>query len=98
MWYPGSGEVLRVLDKPAYHIKYENIWQDMHLLKTLVRIMYENQNKHYAIYVFSERNVVNVIFRFLFTRLGKGRGNRNSFSFGHVRFITETLQIFVTAF
>ena len=35
--------------------------------------MYENQNKNYAINVFSERNVRNVIFRFLFTRLGKGR-------------------------
>ena len=27
----------------------------------LVRIMYENQNKHYAINVFSEHNVRNVI-------------------------------------
>ena len=59
--------------------------------------MYENQNKHYAINVFSERNVRNVIFCFLFTRLGKGRGNPNWFPFEYVRFITETLQIFVTA-
>ena len=29
--------------------------------------MYENKNKHYAINVFSERNVRNVIFRFVFT-------------------------------
>ena len=35
--------------------------------------MYENQNKHYAVNVFPERNVGNVIFSFLFTLLGKGR-------------------------
>ena len=63
-----------------------------------MRIMYENQYKHHEINVFSERNVRNVIFRFLFTRLGKGRGNPNWFPIGHVHFITETSQIFVTAF
>ena len=47
---------------------------------------------------FSERNFQNVIFRFLFTRFEKGRENPNWFPFGHVRFITETSQIFVTAF
>ena len=52
--------------------------------------MYENQNKHYAINVFSEHNVWDVIFGILFTHLGKGRGNPNWFPFGHVRFITET--------
>ena len=25
----------RALDKPAYSVKYENIWQDMHLFKFL---------------------------------------------------------------
>ena len=54
--------------------------------------MYENQNEHCAINVFSECNVRNVIFRFFFTRLGKGRGNSNWFPFGHVLLITETLQ------
>ena len=34
-------------------VKYENIWQDMHLFKFLcVYIMYENQNEHCAINVF----------------------------------------------
>ena len=51
-----------------------------------MRIVYENQNKHYAINVF------------VFTRLGKGRGNPNWFPFGHVPFIMETSQVFVTAF
>ena len=41
---------------------------------------------------FSECNVPNVIFRFFFTRLGKGRGNSNWFPFGHVLLITETSQ------
>ena len=41
---------------------------------------------------FSECNVQNVIFRFFFTRLGKGRGNSNWFPFGHVLLITETSQ------
>ena len=54
--------------------------------------MYENQNEHCAINVFSECNVRNVIFRFFFTRLGKGRGNSNWFPFGHVLLITETSQ------
>ena len=52
--------------------------------------MYENQNKHHEINVILEGNVGNVIFRFLYTRLGKGRGKSNWFPFGHVRFITET--------
>ena len=54
--------------------------------------MNENQNEHCAINVFSECNVRNVIFRFFFTRLGKGRGNSNWFPFGHVLLITETSQ------
>ena len=33
--------------------------------------MYEKQNKHYAFNVFPERNVRNVIFRFLVYRVGK---------------------------
>ena len=41
---------------------------------------------------FSECNVRNVIFRFFFTHLGKGRGNSNWFPFGHVLLITETSQ------
>ena len=41
-------------------------------------MMYENQNKHYAINVFSERNVRNVIFLFLFTRFF------SSFSTGNI--------------
>ena len=76
--------IYRALDKPAYRVKYQNIWKDLHLFKFLS--------------IFSERNVRNVIFRFLFTRLGKGRGNPNWFPFGYVRFIMETSQIFVTAF
>ena len=52
--------------------------------------MYEKQNMHYAFHVFPERNVRNVIFRFLFTRQEKVRVNRNLFLFGHVRFITNT--------
>ena len=43
--------------------------------------MNENQNEHYEINVFLECNVHNVIFRFLFTRLGKGRGNSNWFPY-----------------
>ena len=43
--------------------------------------MYETQNKHYEINVFSKHNVRNVIFCFLFTHLGKGRGNPNWFTF-----------------
>ena len=39
--------------------------------------MYENQNKHYTMNVFSERNVRNVIFHFLFSSLGKGRGSQS---------------------
>ena len=54
--------------------------------------MYENQNEHCAINVFSECNVRNVIFRFFFTRLGKGRGNSNWFPFRHVLLIRETSQ------
>ena len=53
--------------------------------------MYENKNKHYAINVFSERNVRNVIFRFVFTCF-------NWFPIVHVGFITETSQILVTTF
>ena len=55
--------------------------------------MYENQNEHCAINVFFQSvDVRNVIFRFFFTRLGKGRGNSNWFPFGHVLLITETSQ------
>ena len=34
------------LDKPAYRVNGENIWQDTHLLKFYLHIMYEKQNKH----------------------------------------------------
>ena len=59
--------------------------------------MYENQNKHYVINVFSERNLKFFISFLIYTCLGKGRGNPNWFPFGHVSFIMDTSQIFVTA-
>ena len=59
--------------------------------------MYEKQNKLYTLNVFPERNIRNV-FRFLFTRLEKVRGNPNLSLFRHVGFITEASQISIKAF
>ena len=77
----------RALDKPMYYLKYEKIWQDTHLFKFLC-VSCTKIKISITQLMFSERNVRNVMFRFLFTRLGKGRENPNWFPFGHVRFIT----------
>ena len=55
--------------------------------------MHEKQNKHYTFNVFPDHTVRNVIFRFLFTRLEKGRGNPNLFLFGHVCFVTDAANL-----
>ena len=88
----------RALDMPAYHVKYENISQDTLLFKLLCVSCMKIIISITQFMFFSERNVRNVIFHFFFTRLKKGRLNQNWFPFGHVRFFTETSQIFATAF
>ena len=90
--------LFRALDKPAYRVRYENIWQDTHLFKFRCVSYTKIKISITQLMFFSERNVRNVIFPFLFTCLGKGRGNPNWFPFWHVCFNTETSQIFVTAF
>ena len=65
-----SKESSRALDKPALRVKYKKNGRICIYLNSCA-YHDENQNKDYATNVFSDRNVRNAIFYFVFTRLGK---------------------------
>ena len=62
-----QGTIGRALDKPAYCVNYENIWQDTHLFKFLCVSCTKIKISITHLMFFSERNVQNFIFQFLFT-------------------------------